>query len=211
MNVLHIIPSVLNYFKDIRATAMHLVENERDFGINSDAYTLQYGTVGRKEQDEVHKTAPAMRFVGLFSGSHVISELESADVVHIHAPFLGLAGDLIAWKKKTRKPLVISFYRGVPVNDVFSFLLFFYNRFYLARLLKLCDLAVVRSRDVYRRNAAFFPSVVAKKTLILNEEIDELKTHNIHLTLGGNKLKLTNEDVEAAAYISIYNQLTNIS
>lgn len=211
MNVLHIIPSVRDYFKDIRTTAMHIVERERIYGINSEAYTLQYGTVGRKEQDEVSKEAPGMRFAGLFSGSYVIGELESADVIHLHAPFLGLAGDLIAWKKKSIKPLLISFYRDVPIIDVFSFLLYFYNRIYLARLLKLCDRVVVQSKDVYRKNASFFPLIVAKKTLILNEEIEELKAHNIHLTLGANKLKLTDEDVEAAAYISIYNQLTNLS
>ncbi len=208
MKVIHIIPSVYDYFIDIRDQAMNLAERERTCGINSEAFTLQYGTVSRREQIETTMKTPTMKFAGLFSGSHVISELDAADIVHLHTPFMGLAGDLIKWKKERKKPLVITFYRNIDVKDLFSFFLSLYNRYYLPKLIDLADILIAVSVQTCKKNSACSKFLNDKKMLLLEDIIcDSSNQQSIHLTLDIDAIKLSKEDVEAGAYISVYNHL----
>ncbi|MCX6782091.1 MAG: hypothetical protein NTW66_03170 [Candidatus Magasanikbacteria bacterium] len=210
MNVIHIIPSVFDYFDDIRDSAMALAERERDFGINAEAYTLQYGTVSRNEQAVTAYKTPTMKFSGLFSGSYVISELDAADVVHLHAPFMGLAGDLIKWKKERNIPLIVTFYRNVNIRDLFSLLLSLYNRYYLPKIINLADLVIASTSDTCKKLSVCSKISGTGKLRILSELVSGSENENIHLTLDKNTIKLSTADVEARAYISVYNHLLNI-
>jgi hypothetical protein len=70
----------------------------------------------------------------------VVSSFSRFDAVHLHCPFLGAAGRIVAWKlSHAGTPLVVTCYRKVILNDLFSLFIDLYNHFYLPRIFTLAD------------------------------------------------------------------------
>ena len=161
MKILHIIPSAFDYFDDIRAAAFSLVGKLPEYGIEADAFTLQYGGASREERGEVAAKAPSQRFLGLNSVAELIATLSEYDLVHAHCPFLGAAGKIIAWKKEHPQiPLVATFHRRVATQDFFSLGIVWYNRYYLPKLFQLSDVVAAPSEQMFLKN--FGAALMAK-------------------------------------------------
>lgn len=153
MKVLHIIPSAFDYFNDIRATAFSLVGKLPGFGIEADAFTLQYGSASREERGEVAAKAPTQHFLGLTSVAELIVALNDYDLVHMHCPFLGAAGKIITWKREHPKiPLVATFHRRVITPDFFSLGIVWYNRYYLPRLFAVADAITTPEIEIFQKS-----------------------------------------------------------
>jgi hypothetical protein len=208
MKVIHLIPSAFNYFNDIRDKAMSLVNRERECGIDAEAFTLQYGTVSRREVIAVAAAAPDLNFKGTVSGPALVKELDNYDVVHLHCPFFGLAKDFIVWKKlHPDKVLVLTYWRDARISDLFSLFLAWYNAFYLPKLFVLCDAVLgLFDNDFDRLKGSKY---LRDKTKFADMKMyyDDLAKNNIHLTPATDELKLKHSDMEAVACVSFYSLL----
>lgn len=69
MRVVHIIPSAFDYFDDIRSSAFALIAAEGKQGVESEALTIQYGTVTAKERLETSLKASTHSFQSLSSSA----------------------------------------------------------------------------------------------------------------------------------------------
>lgn len=138
MRVAHIIPSAFNYFDDIRSVAFQTVDYlDKETSLEVEAFTLQYNEPSSKLKQEIQTKAPHRNYQGVVAFNEVLSRLDSYELVHLHAPFLGGARKLVAWKKEHPDiPLVISYYRKVYYQDIISVYLQWYNAFYLPKLLR---------------------------------------------------------------------------
>ncbi len=151
MRVVHIIPSAFEYFDDIRSSAFALIAAEGKEGIESEALTIQYGTVTAKERRGVQTTAPKHSFQSLSSSSQAFLKLAEFDIVHIHCPTLGVARQLIAWKKSHPTiPFVITWHRSPRWSDLFSLFIMGYTAWYMRRLFPLASAVVALSSCPYQ-------------------------------------------------------------
>lgn len=150
MRVIHIIPSAFHYFDDIRDKAIALVNAERKLGVDAEAFTLQYGAATRREENLMSQKAPGLNFNGLFNGDNLIKDLDNYDIIHLHCPFFGMANDLLMWKKlHPNKILVATVWREMKITDIFSVFIYFYNRYYLPKVFKLCDRVIDKIHLTY--------------------------------------------------------------
>lgn len=153
MKVLHIIPAAFDYFDDIRQAAFALINKLSDYDVEAEAFTLQYGAVTRAEKRAIVSKAPGQRFLGSASIAELIGALSQYDLIHIHCPFLGAAGKIIAWKKEHPKiPLVVTFHRPVKTPDFFSLGIVWYNRYYLPKLFAIADVIAAPSRQLFQKS-----------------------------------------------------------
>jgi len=143
MKVIHIIPSAFDYFDDIRSEAFKLLEELHKGGVESEAFTLQYGSTGKALKASIKKVSPSVHdYIGNFDMDNAIASFSDFDIVHLHCPFFGAAGKILRWKKlNSNIPLVITYYRAVRVLDLMSLFIRFYNAYYLPKFFKLADSA----------------------------------------------------------------------
>ncbi|MBI5221390.1 MAG: hypothetical protein HY979_01120, partial [Candidatus Magasanikbacteria bacterium] len=87
MKVLHIIPSAFNYFDDIRAEAFGWLEEENNFGLESEAITLEFGSTTKQEQSEIKVVAPNRQFIGQQPISKNSESWDQFDIINLHCPF----------------------------------------------------------------------------------------------------------------------------
>lgn len=209
MKVIHIIPSAFDYFKDVREKAMNLVEAERGLGVDAEAYTLQYGPVSSKQKGEVREAAPSIGFISMNSSAALVDDLKNYDIVHLHTPFLGMAGSILKWKiSNPARMFVITYWRDVRVNDIMSAFITLYNRIYLPRLFLLSDTLIFHGNEAEKNSIAGRRMAKSAKFCYLDEVAGlGRREDNIHLTMPPDKLKLSEVDVEARACISVYNKL----
>lgn len=208
MKVLHLIPAAFDYFDDIRDKAMSLAEHEREFNVDAEALTLQYGGVSRQTEKKTAAITPSLGFKGLINGEQILKELEKSDLVHLHCPFLGLARDLVVWKKHHSIPLLVTYYRDVPLSNLFALFVAWYNRHYLPKIFSQADAVCTASGNIAAKTAVGRLMPAGMKDIIFIDQIEEMvRKSDIHLTVAENKIKLVKADVEALAYISIYNKL----
>lgn len=209
MKVIHIIPSAFDYFNDVRELSMRLVETERGLGVNSEAYTLQYGPVTSKQKGEMRDKAPSIGFISMNSSSALINDLGNYDIVHLHTPFLGMAGSILKWKKNhLAKPLVVTYWRDVGINDAMSAFIAIYNRIYLPHFFRFSDALIFYGKGAEKRSAAGNRMAKTIKHYYMEELVNVEREHaNIHLTMSSNELKLSEGDIEARVYMSIYKKL----
>ncbi len=151
MRVLHIIPAAFNYFDDIRFQAFKVVDGLSLFGIEAEAFTLQYGNTSMAEGSESpaqHRAARgnASQFMGMSTLADALATFAAFDILHVHAPLPAAAGKVIAWKKAhPHFPLVVSYYRPVKVVDFYSVGLLAYNALYMPALAAAADCLAVPS------------------------------------------------------------------
>ena len=147
MRVLHIIPATFHYFDDIQSAAFTLVSNLEKLGVETGVFTLQYGGEGGAlaTQSAVEKAATGRRYGGTLSINEALATFSEYDAVHVHAPFLGAAGKIMAAKQASGVPMLLTIYRPVFTPDFFSLAIKLYNWYYLPRLCALAETITVSS------------------------------------------------------------------
>ncbi len=146
MQVLAIIPAAFDYFDDIRASAFRLAEIARDKGIVIEPYTLQLGKPTRSNEQAVAESSPSgngFKLGETLALSSLTRALQEAEIIHLHAPFLGFGSELLAFKKQfPDRPLIITWYGALPYRNLFSLFILGYTSYYLPRLCRLADALV---------------------------------------------------------------------
>lgn len=143
MRVIHIIPSAFDYFDDIRSQAFKLLDGLHKLGVETEAFTLQYGTTNKAEKASIKSASPSVHdYIGNFDIDDAVASFSDFDIVHLHSPFFGGAGKILNWKKLNPDiPFVITYYRAVRILDLMSLFIKFYNAYYLPKIYKLAQSA----------------------------------------------------------------------
>ncbi len=173
MRVIHIIPSAFEYFGDIRSQAFKLLDGLHKLGVETEAFTLQYGVSGKSLKDSIKKDSPSVHdFKGNFGIDDLIEDLDEFDIVHLHCPFLGAARKIINWKVLHPDfPLVVTYYRDVPFEDLFSLFIKLYNFYFLPKIFALSSVVVCQNFEVFK-NSAGAGCVDDKSKLAVLDEVD---------------------------------------
>jgi hypothetical protein len=145
LRVLHVIPSAFEYFDDIKNYAFGLVgEMDRYTGIVADVFTLQYGSPTHSEKEKTSTLAPEQEYIGSEPLPEAVEDFLSYDLIHLHAPFLGGAKQMLQWKQNhPETPLVITYYRDVDVTDLIALGIRWYSNYYLKKLFRQANLITV--------------------------------------------------------------------
>lgn len=149
MRVIHIIPSAFEYFNDIRSEVFQLIEGLYKMGIETEAFTLQYGGPTKTIKDQIKSDSPSVHtYISSTGASGLIESLDEFDIVHLHCPFLGAAHQILNWKKSNPKtPFVVTYHRDVVWTDLFSLFIKLYNYYYLPKLFKVADIIVCHNME----------------------------------------------------------------
>lgn len=135
MKVLHIIPAAFEYFDDMRAQAFEILEKENKLGIESDAITLEYGTVNRREKFEVATTAPSRKYLGQESIEKNSQAWEAYDIINLHCPFFGAGGKILDFlESNPDKFFLVTYHHDFITPDFFGYFIKLYNYYYLPKL-----------------------------------------------------------------------------
>lgn len=209
MKILHIIPSAFSYFDDIKGKAMSLAEKQKELGFSVEAFTVQYQGFTPKQAAESSLQAPLLHFSGVFDAEEVISQLHYFDIIHFHAPFLGIIGKIcgLLKNKASKSKIVISYWRDPIINDIFSVYIYLYNRFYVPKLSVLSDAQMfMEANDC---SLVDIKRWIKNPNNVLNFGDEQTINNNIPLTPDANRIKLDIRNKEAVACLSIYNKLIN--
>ncbi|MCX6779851.1 MAG: hypothetical protein NT034_01570 [Candidatus Magasanikbacteria bacterium] len=197
MKVLHIIPSAFNYFDDIRREAFAWLEEENNFGLQSEVITLEYGTTTKKEESEVGVTAPSRQFLGQQPISENANSWDRYDIINLHCPFFGAASQIISWAQANpNKALVVTYHNDFRTPDFFSLIIKFYNLYYLPKVFSIAKAVcfLVNRRSQSRGGISTLKN--DKKAFVLGQISDELDIHKTDivsdLILVYNNTTLTN-------------------
>jgi len=156
MRILHLIPGAFEYFDDIKAEAFDLLNDLNSLGANAEAFTLQYGTASRTAKGEPGKAAGGYVLVSTNTVDDLIKSFDEFDIIHLHCPFLGAAGNILQWKNTHKdKPFVISYYRDFKSVDVFSWSIKLYNMYYLPKLFAAADIIACKSGSLQTFSGIF--------------------------------------------------------
>lgn len=206
--VIHIIPAAFDYFDDIQAAAFSLIEREHGYGVESEAFTLHYGAVSKKQKQQASEIAPSRRLIGYARSEEVLGALSGFDVVHFHCPFFGMAVPLMKWKSENAVPLVLSYHRDFKITDLFSVFVSGYNKYFLPKLVRRADAICFESEAFYKQSDLGRLKFQDDKRYSLEAAgQDIIKESNIHLTKDENKLKLIKSEIITLAYIKLYQSL----
>ncbi len=206
MKVLHIIPAAFDYFDDIKLSAFSLLENQTNLGISAEAFTLQYNrAVSRANKEEVAAVSPSTKYQGVVNISEAVLSFTDFDILHLHCPFLGAGEKILKWKKEhPDQPLVVTFYRRVRILDLFSFWIWWYNRYYLPRIFDVCEAVAVTSAESFKQNSG--ARYLKDKSKFI--EIDNTSFFlGEDLTKVDNQVKLSPTEKEAWKYLWLYDKL----
>ena len=123
---------------------------------------MQYGPPNKAEKASIKQASPSVHdFIENFDINTAVANFSAFDIVHLHCPFFGAAGKILRWKKQNPNiPLVVTFYRQVPIVDFMSLFIRFYSMFYLPKFFKLAN-------AVSQFNLQESPESVAADTLLV--------------------------------------------
>lgn len=155
MRVIHIIPSAFDYFGDIRSQAFKLLDGLHKLGVDTEAFTLQYGAATKSFKESVKEDSPSVHdFKGNVGIDGVVENLDDFDIVHLHCPFLGAASKIINWKKSHPNiPLVITYYRDVRFEDLFSAFIKLYNFYFLSKIFAISSVVICQNFGLFSSSA----------------------------------------------------------
>jgi len=209
MKVLHIVPSAFDYFNDIRDFVFQLTDHLSDLEVESEIFTLQYGTTTRQTKIEIWQKSPGASFEGHIKINEIIASLDNFDIIHLHCPFLGAARRLLAWKKQNPdRKLIITYYRDIRLTDLFSFFILLYNNYYLPKIFKVADAISCLSAEDLKRTSAWRWMKDKKAIIELKSMADKSENQpNVHLTEDVNNIQLIPAAELAEACIRAYNKL----
>lgn len=206
MRVLHIIPSTFHYFDDIRSAAFSVVSNLETLGVEVGVFTLQYGGEGGalSAQGAVETAAPGRRYGGTLSMDDALATFSEYDVVHVHAPFLGAAGKIIAAQQASGVPLVLTIYRPVLTPDFLSLAIKLYSWYFLPKLCTVAEVITVLSAPAI---ATHLPTVFSRfqEKILEVDDSQNFVDPEVEQTLANPDL--SSEERLAIKYQMVYNQL----
>lgn len=197
MKILHIIPSAFNYFDDIRSEAFAWVEEENNFGLESEVITLEFGSTTKQEQAEIKVSAPTRQFIGQEPITQNAQSWDRFDIINLHCPFFGAAGQIIKWAQaRTDKSLVVTYHSDFRTPDFFSLIIKLYNIYYLPKIFSLAKAICFLTNR--RRQSMGGIRIVKddKKAFILGQNSNGLDIHSADivsdLVMVYNNIMLTN-------------------
>ncbi len=210
MKILHIVPSAFEYFGDIRKQAFSLIEGLDDLGFENYVFTLQYDIVGKRLQKEIGETTGGrMKFEKIQNQDDVEKKLAEADVIHLHAPFMGMGKKLKIFKENNpQKKFIVTVYQNLPYLDFFTIIIWLYNSWYLRKLFNLADFVCAENDKIFRSIGGFSMLRDEKKFVPINEFINFIKENNPSLAerLSGPE-KFGPQTENALAYGELYRLL----
>lgn len=211
MRVLHIIPSAFNYFDDIRIAAFKILDALGEFGVETEAFTLQYNYTPLAQETEKPRERLAARgtsstFLGMTSMDEAFASFEEFDILHLHVPFLGVAGRIIRWKKAHPTiPLVVTYYRPDRLVDLYSIVLFLYSAWYLPKILRIADLVTCLTDSAGQKLVAGRKGNKIKAIVTVD---DTSSLMNTDLTTALGSVQLSGPRMVAYKYALLYNDIT---
>ncbi len=135
LRTVHLIPAAFDYFDDIQEAAFGLVDALNYAGIPAEPFTIDYEMPTRARRARLAEISPGRQFQGASHASEMKKLFTHFDLVHLHCPLFGGAGDLLRLARlNPAKPVIITWYRPLFIRDVFSLGLRLYNAYYLPRL-----------------------------------------------------------------------------
>jgi hypothetical protein len=209
MRIIHIIPSVFNYFDDIRAEAFALVDTLQSAGVEADVFTLQYGSAAAAPsvQTEVKAVTPkaGRTYKGQVNINKAIESFSDYDIVHLHAPFFGAAGKILAWKQAHPEiPFVVTCHRRMVTPDFLSLFLKLYSLYYLPKIFAVVDIITVPSLNKFK---AYFGRSFKQYSNKLVEIDDSAMFLDQDISISPDGAELASAERLALKYIMVYNEL----
>ncbi len=178
MKVLHIVPSAFNYFDDIRAEAFACLEEENNFGLESEVITLEFGATSKQEQGELKSVAPSRSFIGQQPMSENAQSWDRYDIINLHCPFFGAAAQIIKWAENhPDKSLVVTYHHDFRTPDFFSLIIKFYNSYYLPKVFSVAKTVCFMANRRRQSGSGIRTLKDDKKAFILGQISDELDMH----------------------------------
>ena len=180
MKILHFVPSAFEYFDEIREGAFKLIDGLDELGFNNYVFTLQYSAVSKRLEKEVKKESKGkLGFEKIHNLEEVEAKMAEADVIHLHAPFLGMGKKLLEFKKKfPQKKFVVTVYEDLPYTDFFTIIIWLYNSWYLKRILNVCDFVCADDEQKFREARGFSILKDGKKFVSINNFINFINENN---------------------------------
>ena len=180
IKILHFIPSAFEYFEDIRKEAFALIDALNELGFENFAFTLQYEAVNKRVKKEVSgKTRGRMNFEKIYNEKELEAKLDEADIIHLHAPFLGMGKKLVLYKQKyPRKKFVITLYRDLPYVDLFTIIIWLYNGWYLRKLMGVADFVCAKDESIFKKAGGFSMLKDDKKFMSITDLVNFINNNN---------------------------------
>ncbi|MDO8499450.1 MAG: glycosyltransferase [bacterium] len=155
MQVIHIVPSLFEYFTDIKELAFELIDAINVEGVEAEPVVFEVSPPTRAEQARILDVAPNIRptFTKEMKVEQVVDEFAGYDLVHLHCPFFGGAGKILKWKQAhPEKPLLVTYYHDLAFTDLFSLWVRWYNAYYLPKLFTVADMVTCFSADDFNHS-----------------------------------------------------------
>lgn len=210
MRVLHILPSAFDYYNDLKLKIFSQIESERLLGIQSEAYTIQFGNVSKKEKNFISKNISTLSYNGLYDSKFIFSELDKYDIVHLHLPMFGFLKKLVDWKKnKPDNVLVVSVWIPPKLSDLFSYFVYIYSGIFDSKILALANAILCEDQSRFIQISTGCKLKKDCRIYNLSDLLKDLIDSHIHLTNNINSLKLNEADRIALANEFVYNNLYN--
>lgn len=207
MKILHIIPSAFSYFEVIRKNSFILVDGLNDMGFENYIFTLQYSAVNKRMEKEVkEQTKNKMNFEKIYSENEFEEKMDWADIIHLHAPFLGMGKKILNYKEKNpQKKLVITVNKNLQYVDFFTIIIWLYNKWYLNKLIQKADFVCATDETVMEKTVGNRIKKDDKKFVPLNDLFDFINKNNPLLSTELKNIKIKGEQLQnAVAYGELY-------
>ena len=139
--------------------------------MDTEAFTLQYGGYTKSFKESVKVDSPSVHdFKGNVDAEGLVENLDSFDIIHLHCPFLGAASRIIKWKNShPNTPLVITYYRDVKFEDLFSLFIKCYNFYFLPKLFALSSVVMCQNFERFNHSAGVGYMNDENKLAVLDE------------------------------------------
>lgn len=146
MKVVHIIPAAFDYFDSVKARAFAWIDKMSKYDLELEVLTVQYSTNSSQSDASGKTKSDRRKYMGVISGQAGMANLSQFDLVHLHCPMLGGAGDVLKWlREESRPPLICTYHPAIKFPGVFGWLIRCYNQYYLPKLLVQADIVTVYS------------------------------------------------------------------
>ncbi|HNU96132.1 MAG TPA: hypothetical protein PKH95_01870 [Candidatus Magasanikbacteria bacterium] len=180
IKVLHIVPSAFDYFEKIRKEAFLLVDSLDELGFDNYVFTLQYEAVNKRLEKKVQReTKGKMGFEKIYNIAEIKDKMDEADIIHLHAPFLGMGKKILEYKKKNpKKKFIVTLHPGLPYVDFFTIIIWLYNSWYLGKMFAIADFVAVENEDIFKKAGGFAKLKDEKKLVLINNFINFIKENN---------------------------------
>ncbi len=148
VKALHVIPGAFDYFDDIRKSALQLTDALSEVqGLEVEYIVLEYG-MPKAGHGSFEERMTGRVHQGYGKVEETVASLGEYDIVHLHAPFLGGAKQIIKYYNETSSPpaLVITYYHDLKITDLLSYYVRWYNRKYLGQLFEKASAILVAGK-----------------------------------------------------------------